>query len=79
MVNDLAIISHIIIRICPGQAGWAAFGLNATENRLGMTLGPIIGGFFYVTCFLKRPFLVAGLLFTIALYELDIISISFNS
>jgi MFS family permease len=50
----------------PDRLVGAAFGLNATGNRLGMTLGPIIGSFFYVNYFLTSPFLVAGLFFAIA-------------
>ena len=51
----------------PDRLVGAAFGLNATGNRLGMTLGPIIGSFFFVTYFLTSPFIVAGLFFTIAI------------
>jgi MFS family permease len=50
----------------PDELVGAAFGLNATGNRLGMTLGPIIGSFFYVNYFLTSPFLVSGFLFVIA-------------
>jgi MFS family permease len=51
----------------PDRLVGAAFGLNATGNRLGMTLGPIIGSFFYVSYSLTSPFLVAGLFFIIAI------------
>ena len=51
----------------PDELVGAAFGLNATGNRLGMTLGPIIGSFFYVNYFLTSPFLVSGFLFVIAI------------
>ena len=51
----------------PDRLVGAAFGLNATGNRLGATIGPIIGSFFYVTYFLTSPFLVAALLFIVAI------------
>lgn len=51
----------------PDRLLGAAFGLNTTGNRLGMTIGPLIGGFFYGRYFLTSPFLVAGLFFIIAI------------
>jgi MFS family permease len=51
----------------PDRLVGAAFGLNATGNRLGRTLGPIIGSFFFVSYSMTSPFLVAGLFFTIAI------------
>ena len=59
----LALLSNSV----PDGLVGAAFGLNATGNRLGMTLGPIIGSFFYVNYFLTSPFLVSGFLFVIAI------------
>lgn len=59
----LALLSNSV----PDELVGAAFGLNATGNRLGMTLGPIIGSFFYVNYFFTSPFLVSGFLFLIAI------------
>jgi len=51
----------------PDKLVGTVFGLNATGNRLGMTLGPIVGSFFYVNYFLTSPFLVAAFLFIVAI------------
>jgi MFS family permease len=50
----------------PDRLVGAAFGLNATGNRLGVTLGPVLGSFFFVNYFQTSSFLVASLLFLLA-------------
>jgi len=44
----------------PDELVGAAFGVNITGNRLGFTLGPLIGSYFYINYFQTAPFLASG-------------------
>jgi MFS family permease len=44
----------------PSELLGAAFGVNITGNRLGFTLGPLIGSFFFINYFPTSPFLASG-------------------
>ena len=50
----------------PERLVGAAVGLNATGNRLGQTIGPVIAGYFYVNYAQTSPFLVASGIFLCA-------------
>jgi MFS family permease len=50
----------------PEKLVGAAFVINSTGNRLGMTLGPMIASYFYVNYYNTAPFLGAGFISLVA-------------
>lgn len=50
----------------PSDLVGAAFGVNITGNRLGFTIGPLIGSYFYVNYFPTSPFLSSAVICLLA-------------